>query len=1010
VNPRNPFEIIDQKWQHFWEQNATYRTPEVKPGQAKYYVLDMFPYPSGAGLHVGHPLGYIASDVVARVKRMQGMAVLHPMGFDAFGLPAEQYAIQTGQHPQVTTAVNSARYREQLQQLGFSFDWERQISTCDPSYYRWTQWMFLQLFDSWFDRKTSMARPVSELIARMEQEGSAGIDACGDDTQTSLTAEEWRTADAATREQFLMGYRLAYRAMAKVNWCPALGTVLANDEVKDGYSERGGHPVEPRWMPQWMLRISAYAPRLLEGLNELQWSDSIKEHQRNWIGRSHGARISFRLEALETVQGQTAPPPVLDVFTTRPDTLYGVSFMVVAPEHPLLGLLTTDQQEQAVQTYLDQIKGRSERERQAETRKVTGCFTGSYALHPLHGGRIPVWTSDYVLAGYGTGAIMAVPCGDARDWNFARHFNLPVPELFVGHAAEHGACEDKGAILQNSGFLDGLTGEEAILVAIARLEETGLGRGVTHYRIRDAVFSRQRYWGEPVPMSMQENGPTPLPESALPLVLPNIDQYLPTAEGEPPLARAEDWTYRGHPLETTTMPGWAGSSWYFLRYMDPHNRDHFAAPEALASWGPVDLYLGGSEHATGHLLYARFWNHFLYDRGWVPFREPFVKLINQGMIQGVSEYLFRSLPDYPASWWMQHLPEQHQYPHAGTAPEDLDRLQAETILVSDDVLQHIQTKAQGPGSDSAATTAPLPENLGYSTSVDISFVDQNHLHLTAFMQETTTAQQYPNALWISMQGYSWQGSARSWSGAHIEPEDFVFLTRSEVEKMSKSKRNVVNPDSVVAQYGADTLRMYELFLGPLEDSKPWDTQGIEGVYRYLQKVLRTYQQALSEKPSDEPDAAGAIASMKVLHRCTRKVSEGLDRMALNTCVSAMMIGLHEIQAAKIKDPELLGIYARLLAPFAPHLAEELWEMLGQPPSIHHAPFPTWDPELLEEQTFAYPVQHNGKLRFQVELPARCSSEELCQLALAHPKIAEWLEGRRPKKVVAVPGRIINFVL
>lgn len=1005
MNSPNTLEEIDRKWQRYWIEQGTYRTPSPNPALAKYYVLDMFPYPSGAGLHVGHPLGYIASDVIARQKRMQGYAVLHPMGFDAFGLPAEQYAIQTGQHPQVTTTVNAQRYREQLQRIGFSFDWDRQISTCEPDYYRWTQWMFLQMFDSWFDLQIKKARPLEELNVLLAQGGSAAVHAKRDDNAESFTAKDWLKADAATQRRWLMTYRLAYRAMARVNWCPALGTVLANDEIKDGFSERGGHPIEQRMMPQWMLRISAYADRLLDELPALQWSDSIKDHQRNWIGKSEGAQINFPIHPKD----QTESPLFLEVFTTRPDTLFGVSFLVIAPEHPMLDDLTTADQKPAVKAYLTEIQGRSERERQAETQKIGGCFTGSYALHPLTRHNIPVWTADYVLAGYGTGAIMAVPAGDERDWNFAQHFGLPIPGIFVGQDPKSGACVDKSAIHQSSSFLDGLTGYQAISTMIQHLHEHGLGQGITRYRLRDAVFSRQRYWGEPIPVAMEKDDMLALPESALPLRLPKIELYLPTAEGEPPLARAADWTFNGKPLETTTMPGWAGSSWYFLRYMDPLNSTQFADPQAMTYWGPVDLYIGGSEHATGHLLYARFWNHFLYDRGWVPFREPFTRLINQGMIQGVSEYVFRSHSEHGIAYWFPRIQailqqfsnttitqavtaESPAFGNLWTNPKD-GTWKFSQIFLSEDLIQALKK------NDVSV------EKSGYRTSVDIHFVNRNKLDINTLLNDPAEGKAFQDALWLGFEGCYANGSFHPWADSDKgNSDDLFFQTKPEVEKMSKSKRNVVNPDAVIDQYGADTLRLYELFLGPLEDAKPWDTQGIEGVSRFLQKAWRYYRQTpFCDTPPTE-------AALKILHRCIKKISDGMERMALNTCVSSLMIGLNEIQAASLNQREVLRDYALLLAPFAPHLAEELWAILGFEPSVHHAPFPAWNAKYLEEDLFSYPVQQNGKMRFQIGLPSKASAAELTQMALQHPRIIEWLAGRQPSKIIAVPGRILNFVL
>ena len=917
---------IEQKWQREWRERRTYRVTN-DPSKPKYYVLDMFPYPSGAGLHVGHPLGYIASDIVARYKRHGGFNVLHPMGYDSFGLPAEQYAIQTGQHPAKTTEINLARYREQLDRIGFSFDWIREVRTSEPSFYKWTQWIFLQLFDSWYDHAQQKARPISELIACFAEKGSAGQDTSvltGDIEQFmgGFSAAEWNAFDERTKQLVLQHFRLAYLSDAWVNWCPALGTVLANDEVKDGVSERGGHPVERKRMKQWSLRITAYAQRLLDGLDALDWSESIKEAQRNWIGRSEGATVRFPI-------GED----FIEVFTTRPDTLFGVSFITLAPEHVLVGKFTTPDRQAEVEAYVNSAKNRSERERQAEVDKVSGVFTGSYAKHPFSGAEVPVWVGDYVLAGYGTGAVMAVPGGDQRDWRFAKHFGLPIIAVTEGADIEKEADERKDAIVCSEGFLNGLKVPQAITRAIQELEKLGAGEGRVNFRLRDAAFGRQRYWGEPIPIYYQDGIPYPLPESELPLKLPEVDKFLPTEDGEPPLARAANWSYNGHPLETTTMPGWAGSSWYFLRYMDPHNADRFASAEALNYWQQVDLYVGGSEHATGHLLYFRFWTKFLHDRGWLPFDEPAKKLVNQGMITGRSLFIKESLSgDTGAEFLSYRVPID--------LADEKDRL-------FDDVIEALD-----------------------------NFVTKHK------------------------EGFNWQIDSAN-------GRRYIVLV-PEIEKMSKSKFNVVNPDDIIAKYGADTLRLYEMFLGPIEQSKPWDTNGIEGTFRFLRKFWNLFHGAndgfaVSGEAPTKPE-------LKILHATLKKVTEDIEKMSFNTSVSQFMIAVNELGSLKCNKRGMLEPLVIALAPFAPHIAEELWEKLGHSTSITTAPWPQWSAEHLVEDSFSYPISFNGKTRLQLEFPIALDAKSVEDQVLANPEVQARLEGKAPKKVIVVPKRIVNIVV
>ena len=907
------FKSIESKWQARWAAEKTFRVSE-DPAKPKYYVLDMFPYPSGAGLHVGHPLGYIASDIFSRYKRLKGFNVLHPMGYDAFGLPAEQYAIQTGQHPEVTTERNIARYREQLDRIGFSYDWDREIRTCDPGYYKWTQWAFLQMFDSWYDPDLDKARPISELVSRFETTGYEDV-----------SAEQWKAASEKEKSDILMRYRIAYQGETSVNWCEGLGTVLANDEVKDGLSVRGGFPVEQKKMTQWQLRVSAYAGRLLDSLEKLDWTDSLKEMQRNWIGRSEGTEMVFNT----VCDGRELP---ITIFTTRADTIYGVTFMVLAPESELVESLTAADRKAEVEQYIQTVKKKTERERIAETRTVTGVFAGSYGINPVTGEKIPIWISEYVLAGYGTGAIMAVPAHDSRDYAFAKKFGLPIVPLIEGCDVSQESFDAKDGIMCNSGFLNGMTVKQAIEAAKDYVEAHGLGRRKTNYRLRDAIFSRQRYWGEPFPVCYKPDGtPTPLPLSALPLRLPEIDSFKPSPDGQPPLSRAKDWTWDGYPLEKSTMPGFAGSSAYYLRYMDPHNDEALVSREADEYWRNVDLYIGGTEHATGHLIYSRFWNKFLYDRGWVCEDEPFRKLINQGMIQGRSNFVYR--------------------------------------LVGTNTFVSLGLK------DKYETT---------EIHVDINLVHNDRLDLEGFRR--------------------WRPD---FADAEFILEDGEYICGWAVEKMSKSMYNVVNPDDICDRYGADTLRLYEMFLGPLEQSKPWDTKGIDGVARFLKKLWRLYTDREGFIVTDEEPTP---AELKVLHRLIGKEQEDIESFSYNTTISAFMIAVGELTALNCHKREILEPLCVLLSPFAPHIAEELWEMLGHAESVSFARFPEYVAAWTVEDNVTYPVQFNGKMRFTVDLPKSASPAEVEAAVRGMEQTGRWVGAGQIVKVVVVPGRIINIVV
>ena len=937
---------IEAFWQEYWAEHQTFKAQNnsTKP---KYYVLDMFPYPSGAGLHVGHPLGYIASDIVARYKRHKGFNVLHPQGYDSFGLPAEQYAIQTGQHPAVTTTQNIARYREQLDKIGFSFDWSREVKTSDPDYYRHTQWIFIQLFNSWYNNATDKAEPIETLIALFETEGNSKVNApCDDDTPT-FTAEEWRAFSSEEQQQILLKYRLTYLAETEVNWCPALGTVLANDEIVNGVSERGGHPVIRKKMTQWSMRITAYAERLLQGLDTIDWSESIKESQRNWIGKSVGASINFVLASGEHK---------VEVFTTRPDTLFGVTYLTLAPEHPLVLQITTEEQRAEVEAYIAATAKRSERDRMADTKTVSGAFTGAYAVHPLTGKQIPIWIGDYVLASYGTGAVMAVPAGDDRDYAFAKHFKgakgMPeVINIFDKNISENAFTDKEGMTYQNSDILNGCTNfGEAVAKVLAALEAKGAGKAKVNYRLRDAVFSRQRYWGEPFPVYYKNSLPQMIGEEHLPILLPEVEKYLPTEEGNPPLGNATAWAWDtiNHkvvsnelidnqtifPLELNTMPGWAGSSWYWLEYMmEKGDRTVFPTKAVVDYWQNVDLYVGGNEHATGHLLYSRFWNKFLKDRGFAPTEEPFKKLINQGMILGMSAFAYR--------------------------------LEGTNTFVSKN-----QIKGQ----------SVQPIHVDVSLLKDTS----DELDIDKFK---AWRKEFANAEFI------------------LE-EDGKYITGREVEKMSKSKYNVVNPDDICEQYGADTLRLYEMFLGPLEQAKPWNTAGISGVYNFLRKLWRLY---FNDNGWQVTDEAPTPEMLKALHKTIKKVNEDIENFSFNTSVSQFMICVNELSSLKCHHRDVLAPLAVLVAPFAPHIAEELWKRLGNTESVTYAPYPVHEDKYLQEDSKEYPVSFNGKVRFKRAYATSMTPAEIEQAILADPQTAEQLQGNTPKKVIVVPNRIINIV-
>ena len=931
---------IEKKWQKFWGENQTFKSQQPsESSKPKYYVLDMFPYPSGAGLHVGHPLGYIASDIYARFKRHQGYNVLHPVGYDSFGLPAEQYAIQTGQHPAVTTEENINRYEQQLKKIGFSFDWSREIRTSDPAYYKWTQWIFIELFHSWYNKATDRAESISTLVAHFEKFGTENLDAVQSD-ELNFTAEEWQDASEADKQDILLNYRMAYRAETTVNWCPALGTVLANDEVKDGKSERGGYPVYQKKMMQWSMRITAYSDRLLRGLDGLDWSEAVKESQRNWIGKSEGALVKFGIKGSDDF---------IEVFTTRPDTIFGVSFVTLAPEHELVSKITTPEQKEAVEAYIEATSKRSERDRMADVKTISGVFTGAYAEHPITKEPVPIWLGDYVLAGYGTGAVMAVPAGDERDFAFAKHFDIEIKNIFDKDISEKAFTEKEGMVYQNSEFLNGCSSyHEAVKSVVEYLENHKVGKSKINYRQRDAIFSRQRYWGEPVPIYYENEMPYTLPVSALPLELPEVEKYLPTEDGDPPLGNAKNFAWdkvnqkvvstelvdnqNVFPLELSTMPGWAGSSWYFLRYMNPNNEAEFCDKNTSDYWGQVDLYIGGSEHATGHLLYSRFWTMFLKDRGFISHEEPFQKMINQGMILGISAFVYRV-----------------------------------------------------DGTNKYVSKALAKDYETQKIHIDISLLKgtSDELDLDKFK--------------------AWRPEFKD---AEFILEDGKYITEREVEKMSKSKYNVVNPDDICEEYGADCLRLYEMFLGPLEQSKPWNTQGLSGVYGFLKKFYNLYFDGDTFSVSEEEPTK---EELKILHTLIKKVIYDIENFSFNTSVSQFMIAVNELQKLKCNKKAILEPLAVLISPYAPHVCEELWSLLGNAESIDFAPFPALNEAYLVEDEIEYPVSFNGKMRFKLSLSADLSKEEIEEIVMKDEKVIQQLDGAKPKKIIVVPKKIINIV-
>jgi leucyl-tRNA synthetase len=922
------FRSIEQKWRKHWAEQKTFKA-EANSIKPKYYVLDMFPYPSGAGLHVGHPLGYIASDIYARYKRLKGFNVLHPMGYDAFGLPAEQYAIQTGQHPAITTSENISRYRDQLDKIGFSFDWDREVRTSEPNYYKWTQWIFKQIFNAWYCTEEDKAKSIDSLVERFAAEGNATVKAVSDEVAV-FTAEQWNTKSTREQEETLLAYRLAFRSETMVNWCSELGTVLANDEIKDGLSERGGHPVVQKKMMQWSMRITAFAQRLIDDLNSLDWSEAIKEQQRNWIGRSEGASVRFELESDALASDENLE---IEVFTTRPDTIFGVSYMTLAPEHEYVSRITTDEYKEAITTYIDKTKKRSERDRMSDVKTVSGQFTGAYVKHPFTGVKIPVWIGDYVLASYGTGAVMAVPAHDTRDFAFANHFDLPIMQVISGGNLPEESHDGKEGTLLNSDFLNGLEVKDATAAIIAKIEDKGIGRGKIQYRLRDAIFSRQRYWGEPFPIYFEDGMPKTMEDKDLPVTLPAVEKYLPTKDGEPPLARAEHWeTADGNAIETNTMPGWAGSSWYFLRYMDATNDGEFVSKEAQSYWRNVDLYIGGSEHATGHLLYSRFWMKFLFDMGFVSEQEPFKKMINQGMILGRSNFAYR-IKD-TNTFVSYGIKDQHD-------------------------------------------TTPI--------HVDVNMVENDVLDVDAF-----------------------KGWRADFANAEFILEEGEYKCGAEVEKMSKSKFNVVSPDLIVENYGADTLRMYEMFLGPLEQFKPWNTNGISGVNNFLRKLWRLFHDA--ENNFVVGDAEPTKEELKTLHRTIKKVQEDVEAFSFNTSVSTFMVCVNELTAQKCNKRSILEPLVILMCSYAPHISEELWELLGHSDGVTYQDFPKFEASHLVESSHTYPVSFNGKMRFKVEYALDMNRAEIEKQILAHEKSIHYLDGKSPKKVIIVPKKIINIVV
>jgi leucyl-tRNA synthetase len=998
---------IEEHWQKYWAEEGTFRADNVSD-KPKYYVLDMFPYPSGAGLHVGHPLGYIASDIYARYKRHQGFNVLHPQGYDSFGLPAEQYAIQTGQHPAITTEANIARYRQQLDRIGFSFDWDREVRTSNPEYYKWTQWIFIQLFNSWYNKDTDKAESICTLIAKFEENGNTGINAVSDDNIAAFTADNWKSYSKEEQERILLKYRLTYLAETEVNWCPALGTVLANDEIVNGVSERGGYPVIRKKMTQWSMRISAYAERLLQGLETIDWTESLKESQRNWIGKSVGASVKFQVVGYEGDTIADPEDPIIEVFTTRPDTIFGVTFLTLAPEHELVKQITTPEQKEAVEAYIEATAKRSERDRMADVKTISGVFTGAYAMHPFTNLPVPIWIGDYVLAGYGTGAVMAVPCGDQRDYDFAKHFNIPIENIFEGVDISEAAfgAKDPNVKIVNSDFLNGLNYKEATKRAIEELEKIGMGRGKTNYRLRDAVFSRQRYWGEPFPVYYVNGLPQMIDKEHLPIRLPDVEKYLPTEDGQPPLGNSKEWAWSTaenkvvsndltdnvtvFPLELNTMPGWAGSSWYWLRYMDPFNEEEFVSKEAEAYWQNVDLYIGGSEHATGHLLYSRFWNKFLKDRGYINNEEPFKKLINQGMILGMSAFAYGfglgvsiSNPEALSLALNSGMKLSPKYIIPKNSYDKAIKGEYDKLVTSiiNNHLESLKSKGLNASFDAELTTF-IPFH------VEVDYVDAvtNELNIEEFKKGSRYAGLYIDEIFTDEKG--------------------KYIVGREVEKMSKSKYNVVTPDDICEQYGADTLRLYEMFLGPLEQAKPWNTAGITGVSGFLKKLWRLY---FDDNGLIVTTGEASKEALKILHRTIKKVQDDIENFSFNTSVSSFMIAVNELTAINCHERTILEPLAVLISPYAPHIAEELWHRLGHQGSISQVPFPVFNADHLIESSKEYPVSFNGKMRFKIELPMDLSAEEIEKAILADERTVQQLNGQAPKKVIVVPGKIINIV-
>ncbi len=1100
------FGKIEKKWQNIWAQRGTFKA-ENDSKKKKFYVLDMFPYPSGAGLHVGHPLGYIASDIYARYKRHKGFNVLHPMGYDSFGLPAEQYAIQTGQHPAITTEANIKTYRRQLDQLGFSFDWNREIRTSDPKYYKWTQWIFIQLFNSWYNSDSNKAEPIEALVSLFEKDGNANVHAISDDDTSNFSADEWDAFSSQEKQGILLNYRLTYLADADVNWCPALGTVLANDEIVNGVSERGGHPVVRKKMTQWMMRITAYAQRLLDGLDKIDWPQPLKDSQTNWIGRSVGATVRFKVtkpsantsetdsewsgsvskpsensstDSDNSVDSIGKKPLFIEVFTTRPDTIFGVSFMTLAPEHELVSKITTSEQKAEVDAYIEATAKRSERDRMADVKTITGAFTGAYAEHPFTKEPIPIWIGDYVLAGYGTGAVMSVPCGDQRDYDFAKYFDIDIPNIFEGIDISEEAFADKGkTVIANSNFLDGLPYKKAVKKAIAQLEALGQGEGKINYRLRDAVFSRQRYWGEPFPVYYVDGMPQMIADEHLPIKLPEVEKYLPTETGEPPLGNATEWAWdtntnqvvsnenltsgarlkiaasadsnvspsgsaeRGgstdkgqssdngvYPLELNTMPGWAGSSQYFNRYMDPHNDDAIFSQEAINYWQDVDLYIGGSEHATGHLLYSRFWQKFMFDKGLVPVDEFAKKLINQGMITGTSAFAYRLDVEFVTSYMLKDFSDElsKKYNIAAAQRVFQEGKLGSDIMVSANFLEKmnilffeknytaldeklgktiLQSIPKSPIKNIEAVNhfdvTVKTERISFTpVHSDVSIVNSsNELDIEAFKNWKS---EFKDAIFILDDGEIHDSDV-----SHESKPGGAFVVAREVEKMSKSKYNVVNPDDIVEEYGADSLRMYEMFLGPLEQSKPWNTAGITGVHGFLKKLWKLYHSGPNGEFKVTDSSEPSPESLKTLHKTIKKVEDDIETFSFNTSVSTFMICVNELTAQKSTDREILEPLAILISPYAPHIAEELWEKLGHTESIANATFPKFEAKYLVESSKEYPISFNGKMRFTMELPLDLDKQQIEEAVMAHEKTQQQLDGRTPKKVIVVPGKIVNIV-